>query len=218
MQGCAGVVHLAAVDDEPDERDPLTPATTGNLEQVMATNVGGTSQVLTAAAEAGVRASCSCPVSTCSAASWARAGPSTCRSMTSTRLARGGRTRGPSWPARNSAGPSPGAKAHRRHALQVHPLGSSRAHLPGWRPIRGRAVEQRSEAVVIRPLRDGQRERARNRRTSVHRPSRSAEPGSTGGRMCCSSWPGGSKLSWCAAITSSVTSPRRPRARFSCSR
>ena len=52
IRDCSGVVHLAAVDDEPDERNPLTPATTGNLAQVLATNVGGTSQLLAAAAAA----------------------------------------------------------------------------------------------------------------------------------------------------------------------
>jgi UDP-glucose 4-epimerase len=54
MHGCAGVVHLAAVDDAPDQPDPLTPATTGGIDEVMATNVGGTSQLLAAAADAGV--------------------------------------------------------------------------------------------------------------------------------------------------------------------
>lgn len=29
IQGCVGVVHLAAADDEPDKPDPLTPATVG---------------------------------------------------------------------------------------------------------------------------------------------------------------------------------------------
>ena len=41
IQGCVGVVHLAAADDEPDKPDPLTPATVGGVDQVMATNVGG---------------------------------------------------------------------------------------------------------------------------------------------------------------------------------
>lgn len=54
MKGCAGVVHLAAVDDEPDRPDPLTLATTGGIGEVLATNVGGTSLVLAAAAEARV--------------------------------------------------------------------------------------------------------------------------------------------------------------------
>ena len=54
IRGCAGVVHLAAVDDEPAEPDPLTPATSGDVDQVMATNVGGTSQLLAAAADSGV--------------------------------------------------------------------------------------------------------------------------------------------------------------------
>ena len=51
IQGCVGVVHLAAVDDEPDQPDPLTPATVGGADQVMATNIGGTSHLLAAAAE-----------------------------------------------------------------------------------------------------------------------------------------------------------------------
>ena len=55
MRGCAGLVHLAAVDDEPIEPDPLTPATTGGVDQVMATNVGGTSQLLAAAADTGLQ-------------------------------------------------------------------------------------------------------------------------------------------------------------------
>lgn len=54
IRGCSGVVHLAAVDDEPDEPDPLTTATTGDIDRVMATNVGGASQLLAAAADAGV--------------------------------------------------------------------------------------------------------------------------------------------------------------------
>ena len=54
VRGCAGVVHLAAVDDEPVEADPLTPATTGDIDRVMATNVGGTSQLLALAAASGV--------------------------------------------------------------------------------------------------------------------------------------------------------------------
>ena len=54
IQGCAGVVHLAAVDDEPVHPDPLTPATTGDVDRVMATNIGGTSLLLTASAAAGV--------------------------------------------------------------------------------------------------------------------------------------------------------------------
>lgn len=54
IRGCSGVVHLAAVDDEPLQADPLTPATTGDTNRVMATNVGGTSQLLAAAAEAGI--------------------------------------------------------------------------------------------------------------------------------------------------------------------
>lgn len=54
VRGCASVVHLAAVDDEPVEADPLTPATTGDIDRVMATNVGGTSQLLALAAASGV--------------------------------------------------------------------------------------------------------------------------------------------------------------------
>jgi UDP-glucose 4-epimerase len=54
MRGCSAVVHLAAVDDEPAEPDPLTPATTGLAQRVWATNVGGTSQVLAAAAAEGI--------------------------------------------------------------------------------------------------------------------------------------------------------------------
>lgn len=55
VQGCTGMVHLAALDDAPEEPDPLTPASTGDIDRVMATNVGGTEQVLTAAAGAGVQ-------------------------------------------------------------------------------------------------------------------------------------------------------------------
>lgn len=54
IRGCVGVVHLAAVDDEPDQPDPLTPATVGGVDQVLATNVGGTSQLLAASAQVGV--------------------------------------------------------------------------------------------------------------------------------------------------------------------
>ena len=55
MRGCAGLVHLAAVDDEPIKPDPLTPASTGDIERVTTTNVGGTAQLLAAAADAGLQ-------------------------------------------------------------------------------------------------------------------------------------------------------------------
>lgn len=54
LQGCRYVVHLAAVDDEPEAPDPLTPASTGGTAQVLRTNVGGTALLLAEAARAGV--------------------------------------------------------------------------------------------------------------------------------------------------------------------
>lgn len=54
LQGCRSVVHLAAVDDEPAEPDPLTPASTGGTAQVLRTNVGGTALLLAEAARAQV--------------------------------------------------------------------------------------------------------------------------------------------------------------------
>lgn len=47
------MVHLAAVDDEPESPDPLTPASTGGAAQVLRTNVGGTA-LLAEAAQVGV--------------------------------------------------------------------------------------------------------------------------------------------------------------------
>lgn len=54
IDGCCYVVHAAALDDEPDAPDPLLTASTGNREQVMRTNVGGTGLLLSEAARAGV--------------------------------------------------------------------------------------------------------------------------------------------------------------------
>lgn len=55
IDGCSHVVHAAALDDEPAEPDPLMTMSTGDCEQVMRTNVGGTSVLLAAAARAGVK-------------------------------------------------------------------------------------------------------------------------------------------------------------------
>lgn len=55
MDGCSHVVHAAALDDDPAEPDPLMTMSTGNREQVMRTNVGGTSVLLAEAARAGVK-------------------------------------------------------------------------------------------------------------------------------------------------------------------
>lgn len=55
MHGCAGVVHLAAVDEEPIEESVLSPTATGGVSRIMATNVGGTAQVLAVAAKESVQ-------------------------------------------------------------------------------------------------------------------------------------------------------------------
>lgn len=54
LAGCRSVVHLAAVDDEPESPGPLDPPSTGDQEQVLRTNVGGTALLLAEAARAGV--------------------------------------------------------------------------------------------------------------------------------------------------------------------
>lgn len=55
VDGCSHVVHAAALDDETAEPDPLMTMSTGDCEQVMRTNVGGTSMLLAAAARTGVQ-------------------------------------------------------------------------------------------------------------------------------------------------------------------
>lgn len=55
MNGCAAVVHLAAIDDIADPADALAPPSTGDIAAVMSTNVAGTANVLAAAEEVGVR-------------------------------------------------------------------------------------------------------------------------------------------------------------------
>lgn len=53
VDGCAHVVHLAALDDEPAEPDPLITSSTGSCEQVLRTNVSAAALLLAAAARAG---------------------------------------------------------------------------------------------------------------------------------------------------------------------
>ncbi len=54
IRGCRFVVHLAALDEEPEERGELDPPSTGGIEQILRTNVGGTALLLGKAAEEGV--------------------------------------------------------------------------------------------------------------------------------------------------------------------
>lgn len=53
--GCDAVVHLAALDEEPDKPSAPAPASAGGSEAVLRTNVGGTYSVLAAAQRAGMR-------------------------------------------------------------------------------------------------------------------------------------------------------------------
>jgi UDP-glucose 4-epimerase len=54
IRGCRFVVHLAALDEEPEQRGELDPPSTGGTEQILRTNVGGTALLLALAAEAGI--------------------------------------------------------------------------------------------------------------------------------------------------------------------
>lgn len=54
IRGCRFVVHLAALDEEPEERSELDPSSTGGTEQILRTNVGGTALLLGQATKAGV--------------------------------------------------------------------------------------------------------------------------------------------------------------------
>lgn len=54
MVGCRFVVHLAALDEAPDERSAIDPRSTGDVSSIIRTNVVGTAGLLAEARAAGV--------------------------------------------------------------------------------------------------------------------------------------------------------------------
>ncbi|HVQ88159.1 MAG TPA: NAD(P)-dependent oxidoreductase [Actinomycetes bacterium] len=53
--GCHAVIHLAALDEEPDEHSELSPRSIGSAPDIATTNIAGTRNVLAAAAQVGMK-------------------------------------------------------------------------------------------------------------------------------------------------------------------